>query len=168
MSVPIRLGFSFDPRPIRRAERFFKDAIKTVQRIGEQVSKTEFERNLLTKLRNEPGRPRYPLKWRSKKQLRFVMAKLRRERNIPYQRTGKLKRGWNVTTEKTPDGLIVSVENSTPYARFVTGALPVTSRSIRQPMFPHWYDAELIVSESLVSGEALMVKMWNEEIDEAL
>lgn len=37
---------------------------------------------------------RYPINWDSQKQKRFVIAKLRRENNLPYQRSGAHSAGW--------------------------------------------------------------------------
>lgn len=71
----------------------------------------------LKQLQTPPGAPRYPLRWKSERQRRYVMAKLRRENNLPYQRTGRLTRGWKLTLERDR----VRLENATPYAIFVQG-----------------------------------------------
>jgi hypothetical protein len=50
-----------------------------------------------------PGRKvKYPIKWDSDKQRRFVMAKLREEDNLPYKRTQDYVNGWVV--DKLTDG----------------------------------------------------------------
>lgn len=87
---------------------------------------------LLHRLRIYPPRPVYPIAWKSEKQRRYVLMMLRRERNLPYQRTGDLARGWRGVVGVTPrgDGIRVLVENVAQsggkrYARFVGGDIGV-------------------------------------------
>jgi hypothetical protein len=40
------------------------------------------------------GKPKYPLRWKSDKQRKYVMAMLRKENNLPYRRTGRLETAW--------------------------------------------------------------------------
>ena len=56
-----------------------------------------------------------PFAWSSEKQRKFVMAKLRRENNLPYSRTQQLRRGWK-TVGKGSDQIVV---NEVPYAKWV-------------------------------------------------
>ena len=42
-----------------------------------------------------PSKPNYPLRWKSDKQRKYVMARLRKEDNLPYQRTNKLVEMWD-------------------------------------------------------------------------
>ncbi len=76
---------------------------------------------MLTRLRVEPGPPHYPIRWTSDKQRRFVMAKLRRENNLPYQRTHLLVNSYDVVLNSTEAGGILLVTNDDPSARFVVG-----------------------------------------------
>ncbi len=48
------------------------------------------QQQIISDLRAEPGPPRYPIRWKSERQRRYVMAKLRRENNLPYRRTHAL------------------------------------------------------------------------------
>lgn len=77
--------------------------------------------DLLRALRTEPGAPSYPLRWKSARQRRYVMAKLRREGNLPYRRTHALATNWDVVLRLDNDGGTFTVENDTPYARYVQG-----------------------------------------------
>jgi hypothetical protein len=44
------------------------------------------------------GKPiEYPVRWDSIRQKRFVIAKLRREGNLPYQRTHRSRLSWQAT-----------------------------------------------------------------------
>lgn len=42
-----------------------------------------------------PSSPKYPLRWKSDKQRRYVMARLRKENNLPYRRRGRLENAWS-------------------------------------------------------------------------
>lgn len=70
----------------------------------------------------------YPLRWKSQKQRRFVMAKLRRENNLPYQRTGALQKSWRLRTVYSDGAGVLSLESDDPKATFVQG-------DDQQPMF---------------------------------
>lgn len=78
-------------------------------------------KQLLDRLRNEPGKPVYPLAWKSERQRTFVMAKLRESGALPYKRTGTLLNGYRVELIANEDGGILQVTNKVPYARFVIG-----------------------------------------------
>lgn len=71
--------------------KFFEDLHKqTLEAIKETVGNIQ-------KLMQEPGAPiRYPVQWDSEKQRRFVMAKLKRENNLPYRRTGQYNAAWQI------------------------------------------------------------------------
>jgi hypothetical protein len=77
---------------------------------------------ILARLKINPGSPRYPIRWKSAKQRRYVMAKLRREGNLPYKRTGDLLRAYDVqVVQQSPTNAIFEVINTDPKARFVVG-----------------------------------------------
>lgn len=73
------------------------------------------------RLATEPGKPRYPLRWKSERQRRYVMAKLRREDNLPYERTHALAEGWRHEAEADERGGRLEVANDSDVARFVQG-----------------------------------------------
>lgn len=61
--------------------------------------------------------------WRSERQRRYVMAAIRDGRiTVPYRRTQRLRRGWQVVGSGT-DTIIV---NETPYAGYVMGDMEQT------------------------------------------
>lgn len=101
---------------------------------------------MLPRLQTEPGKPTYPLKWRSQKQRRYVMAKLRREGNLPYQRSHNLARGWKVEVIYNPRSNVeitdIVIYNAVPYAKFVVG-----SPEYKQPMFPHWPESNRVIGQ---------------------
>src|ERR1051326_8788812 len=67
---------------------------------------------MLKELETEPGAVVYPIQWTSDKQRKFVMAKLREDNNLPYQRTGNLAKAWQVS--KQGSGLSINVKVINP------------------------------------------------------
>lgn len=99
----------------------------------------------------------YPLPWKSKKQQRFVMAKLRREGNLPYKRTHKLIKSWRVVFKPTQDQVVgdITLENIDPKARFVVG-------DDTQPMFLKipWVQGATAVSQMRPIVEDRLIDLW--------
>jgi hypothetical protein len=54
----------------------------------------------------EPPPPSYPIKWDSEKQRRYVMAKLRKENNLPHTRTHEYINGF--VQDRTDDSVTLS------------------------------------------------------------
>src|SRR5258707_2864160 len=77
----------------------------------------------LGELKTQPGKVVYPIAWTSDRQRKFVMAKLRAENNLPYQRTGNLANSWEVTKSGSGVQITVVVQNKNPAAKFVYGSL---------------------------------------------
>jgi len=100
------------------------DQMGKTPRLMQVAFKREVSRlrtQILVELAVEPGPPKYPLRWKSNRQRRAVMAKLRSEGNLPYQRTHRLVRGWRADYLDTSDGGLMRVYNEAPYAEFVQG-----------------------------------------------
>jgi len=133
----------------------------------------------LQRFRQEPGRPRYPIRWTSERQRRFVMAKLTRENNLPYRRTGALVKAWDVnvdyqqvsrweafqinllrflaefgvgTRPQAPAaGVIVEVTNDSPIEQYVTG--------IHQQGFHQdtgWYKSKTVLDTVTAEVEGIL------------
>jgi hypothetical protein len=103
-----------------------------VKATGVQLTSTLVSPQLLSEslsvarqtLTKTPGKPKYPLRWKSDSQRKAVMAKLRKAGNLPYSRTGKIKRAWK--GEINPGELIIANEARDPitrqfYAEYVFG-----------------------------------------------
>lgn len=111
---------------------------------------------ILKELRTVPPPPKYPLRWKTERQRRYVMKKLRAEGNLPYQRTGELAQGWMVDHIPEGDnGGLLSVYNNVPYARFVQGY-------DMQPFHidSGWKDAQMVVSDARVEAESVLISTW--------
>lgn len=71
--------------------------------------------------------PTYPLRWKSDKQRKYVMAKLRSEGNLPYRRTGAFAKAW----ESEIKGNSISIANTaTEKGTFIA---PFIIGSFQQP-----------------------------------
>lgn len=138
------------------------DAIDDAARQSPKLMQTAFRRatrrlrsRMLADLRKTPGRPHYPLRWKSEKQRRFVMAKLRAEGNLPYQRTGRLEASWYVEFEPDADGGLFVVGNEASYARYVVG-------DDAQPFHldTGWVQGADVVSDYRVEAEEVLIQTW--------
>ena len=72
------------------------------------------------KLMQKEGSPSVtPVNWDSERQRKFVMAKLRLEDNIPYQRQGDYVNSWSI--ESAPSGNGNLLKNTAPGSLFISG-----------------------------------------------
>lgn len=135
-----------------RSPRLLQTAIKR--------QNTRFKRRLLKKLRQYPGPPSYPIRWKSERQRRYVMAKLRRENNLPYTRTGQLRQGWTVEANITVNGGDILVYNEVPYARYVQG-------DDAQPFHldTGWVQAGPVIAEERARLEDVLIETYFTIVD---
>ncbi len=81
------------------------------------------KRKALAALKAEP--PLWPAskprRWKSERQRRYVIAMLREEDNLPYQRTHDLANAWKLDLTATDDGVVMTAENDDPAVNFVQG-----------------------------------------------
>ncbi len=113
---------------------------------------------LIIRLSTEPGRPRYPLRWKSAKQRRYVMARLRETGNLPYVRTHGLARGWAVTLDSIQEGAgAFIVSNPSRAAEYVQG-------DFAQPyhLDSGWPQAAPIIQEFAAGFESDVIDAWYE------
>lgn len=115
-----REAWSFDTTALDLADKKVVESPKLMQRALKR-QQGRLRTRFFKIVRVTPGPPHYPLRWKSEKQRRYVMAKLRRENNLPYQRTGRLNAGWDARFEFDEDGGAFVAENDTPYADYVIG-----------------------------------------------
>lgn len=100
-------------------------------------------------------KPTYPMKWKSEKQRRYVMAKLRKAGNIPYERSGKFQKAWKVTAVRDKSGSLIAVSNDSGITEYIAG-----SGSERQPMFPQWYNYEDVLLKAEVLATDMAINAW--------
>lgn len=121
---------------------------------------TRLMNRMLEELRATPGAPKYPLQWASDKQRRFVMAKLRREGNLPYRRTGALEKSWRADVVLSEGSGTFSVVNDDPSSIYVQG-------DYAQPMHlaTGWPQAAPIISKYADQLESILIDTWYTIID---
>jgi hypothetical protein len=153
--------------------RVRRDTVSQLQRWQAQTRAT---------LQTQPGSPKYPIRWTSERQRKFVMAKLRREGNLPYRRTGKLVAQWAVdvdidqitrrerffiallnflakvtaATAPTPPAsdVIVRIANPSPVEQYVTG--------IHQQGFHKdtgWYQSGVVLDTAVQQVEGILTDL---------
>lgn len=124
---------------------------------------TRVKSRLLDELRTEPDKPTYPLRWKSQRQRIFVIAKLRREGNLPYKRTGKYLSAFKVSEDTDTDSGVLAVENATPYARFVGG-------DDQQPMHidTGWTFVPPVIAKYREIAENELIDVWFTVVDGAI
>lgn len=138
------------------------DAIADTAQKSPKLMQTAYNRNtrrlrsrVVERLATEPDRPQYPIRWKSDKQRRFVMAKLREEGNLPYQRTHALSKGWKAAAEQDGEGGIMTVSNKSPIAQYVQG-------DDAQPFHldTGWSQVGNVISDARVEAEEVLVQTW--------
>lgn len=109
------------------------------------------ERRLDNVLRRyAPPKPDYPINWASERQRRYVMAKLRRENNLPYKRRG-IQRLWIIEVTVKDGAYIVSARNPADHTIYVYG-------SRQQPFLRKWPLVEDEVAAAAVEVEAGLIR----------
>jgi hypothetical protein len=156
----IRVTVSVDDDVLEELQR-------TVRRSG-ALAKRAFKRQvtrertrLLSELRYTPPKPTYPLRWQSPKQRAAFFATNGFGKGIPYQRTGKLNAGWDLTTVENANEMSVQVENATPYARFVVG-----DDAQRMHLDTGWRQAAPVIANSRERLNDRLIDTWFTLTDE--
>lgn len=110
---------------------------------------------MLDALTATPGKPSYPIRWKSDRQRRAFFATNGFGKGIPTQRSGKLQEGWVVDFEGSDFEDTVEVRNNTPYARYVQG-------DDAQPFHldTGWPQAAPIVSDFADDLEDALINTW--------
>lgn len=116
----IRVTAAINTAPIDDLIAFLDSQNEVVQEIGDDVF-DEFAPALLNELRYEPSSAKYPIAWTSDKQRKAVMAKLRSEDNLPYQRTHELVNKFEVVRVNEAGQFLIIVRNNSPVAKYVVG-----------------------------------------------
>lgn len=113
------------------------------------------DNRMLAELQAEPGKPHYPIRWKSERQRRAFFATNGFGRGIPTRRTGDMVRRWKVKTIFTADGGEISASNDSPYVRYVQG-------DDAQPFHldTGWGQAAPIYTKYLPIYEDALIEFW--------
>ncbi len=99
-----------------------RQAPARMRRAAGKIARGPTAHRLIVELSQEPGPPHYPLRWKSARQRRKVMAMLRESGHWSYIRTHKISQGWRVVLETLADGVgVFGVVNNAPGVEFVQG-----------------------------------------------
>jgi hypothetical protein len=119
---------------------------KSVARVMARTVIPPIERRLERVLRQYvPPRPDYPIRWASERQRRFVLWKLRKERNLPYKRRG-IQRLWIIEVTERDGIYTVSARNPADATIYVYG-------SKQQPFLRKWPLVEEEIIEATIELE---------------
>lgn len=140
-----------DTSPMKNAKKVLQEWDVIVSETGVDVA-NEIVPPFLSELERYPARAKHPIEWTSERQRKFVMAKLRAEGNLPYQRTGGLAQSWQVTDQTQGGRFTLTVRNLWAGAVYVMGAINFRSLAdaarMRQKMHANtgWQLAQVTVS----------------------
>lgn len=134
-----------------------EQAMRTPNLMATAVKRTVRARRriILRRLRDEPGQPKYPIRWASARQRRAFFATNGFGRGIPTVRTGKLLRGWQVDSTINTRGGSITARNDVPYMQFVQG-------ENQQPMHidTGWVYAPKVLVEEEEHLEEALIETW--------
>ena len=116
---------------------------------------------LLAALKDEPGKPHYPLKWKNKRQKRKVMRLLRLADNLPYERQHELIKLWKPIFRPVGTGGRVEFNNVSPVMEYVQGEW-------QQPFHDEtgWAVVDDLLVRARPEAETLLVQSWFSVIDD--
>lgn len=103
------------------------------QRIGQTVL-DRYQSKLLDELRYTPPVFKGKRTWTSERQRRAFFASNGFGKGIPYKRTGRMNRSWEVFLVTAPGGIALRVTNKTPYTQFVVGRVKPRGKDPMQIM----------------------------------
>lgn len=114
----------------------------------------------LTRLHTIPGKPVYPLRWRSRRQQQAYFASNGFGGGIPHQRRGTIAEAFGAEFIPTESGGIVALTNPYEEARFIHG--PDT-----QPFHldTGWVQIDDITEDFFREAEDVAVAVFYEDID---
>jgi hypothetical protein len=120
---------------------------------------TQWTQFTLAELQKEPGKPQYPIRWKSDKQRIYVIIKLRKAGNLPYTRTHAYVRAWGIRQDLTPSGGSVSIQNSSGIERFVQGM-------DQQPFHidTGWRNSSLVIRDAQEELMDIVTEVWYEAV----
>lgn len=114
--------------------------IKAHSSIVESAAAASYEKNhsgMLQELGAYPPKRSGYMRWASKAQRIAVMAKLRKEGNLPYRRSYRLRLSWVSELIKKGFESIISITNQSPYSKWVGGDF---GRGFTKPQQPFHKD----------------------------
>ena len=121
-------------------------------------------RTLAQTLRQEPGPAKHPIQWASERQRRYVMAKLRRQGNLPYQRSHQLARAWEGVVVFNANGGLMLARNPSGIAGYVYAPYE------QQPFHrvTGWQDTRPVFAQMGAEQAASLIGYWPAIVHESV
>jgi hypothetical protein len=118
----LSVAFNFDALSIGidTASKHVRSSPKLMQRAMKR-RESRLRQLTLRIVKVEPPPAKHPIRWTSERQRRYVLAKLREEGDLPYQRTHELINAWDAKFQLDGDGGSFAMFNTSPVAPFVIG-----------------------------------------------
>lgn len=88
---------------------------------------------LLADIRKYPPARKGPMRWKSQIQRIAVMAKLRKEKNLPYKRSGDYARKWQFNLESRSGEDLMTLINVSSHSQFIGGVFTNKPSMTQQP-----------------------------------
>jgi hypothetical protein len=170
--MTIRIRSTSDFEPLDEMIEFVNN-IDTVNRLVMEQAQREVEPPFRAELETEsPERnypDDYPLEWESRLQQMAYFASNGFGKGIPYQRTGKLAKAWELFIVEDANGTSFVVENPADAARYVYGSLAQnTQRAARFQQRFHkktgWQTITETVAFWLDAYEEVYLRILDEEL----
>lgn len=111
-----------NPRALLKYE-YIEQIFEGVAQEAVDGAAEDYGEQALELLRAYPGPVAYPIQWKTRAQQIAVIAKLRAEGNLPYQRTNELRDAWTVEAQSGDAAFPaqISISNSDEKYRWVEG-----------------------------------------------
>jgi hypothetical protein len=116
--------YKLESKPDEATLQLYEESIREAPGVTATLTRRRYSKvrsKYLPMFRQEPDAPKYPLRWKSKKQRNYVMAMLTEEDNLPYARTHSLSQAWEMDISTRQDGGSITVYNDNPAADYVQG-----------------------------------------------
>ncbi len=157
--MPYRLEIDL-PEDVFKAVSDTAIASPLMRRVWQQQTRG-IANELLRRVSTPPGGVKRPIQWASEKQRRAYFATNGFGKGIPYKRSGKQSRSWEVKYIFTQADGILTLESSSPVTPFVQG-------SMQQP-FHHntgWPRADLEAAKFQDDLENITIESWFIVVDQ--
>lgn len=148
-------------------DRDILDAIADAARTAPTQMATQFKRQqqrigsaIIGELTDEPPPFTGKRRWKSHRQLVFVIIMLKQAGNLPYKRDHSLVKAWKIVLDADESGGLFAVENNSPAMPFVQG-------DYAQPMHldSDWPQVGPVIAKYREEAEERMIQTWYNVVD---
>lgn len=171
----ISVRTQIDLSPLEDISRGLDNLSAIIEASMDEAKTTSGENTLQELQRPAPRRKKgVKVRWKTEKQRRyvlgFVLKKDSKGNIIPYKRTGKMRKAWEITQRKSGDKYSIGFRNRVAYTRFVQGTLNLKSlKAATAPQQPFhkdtgWKLAQPIAKKGIISLEEAFQKAFDRRL----